>query len=157
MRYNVIMVMKNNISGRNEMAVRGIGIDIIEIARVGRAMKNQRFRDRVFTPKELEYFNSRGDNPCHSAGGFAAKEAVLKALGTGLSGIAWKDIEVLRDCSGKPYVILHNDARSIADAAGIRNIFISISHSRDYAAAQAVAEGHGDYDEACNCAADEKC
>lgn len=139
------------------MAVLGIGIDIIEIERIDKAIKNKRFKDRVFTEHEIEYFDSRGGSPCHAAGNFAAKEAVLKALGTGLSGIAWKDIEILRDRLGKPYVILHGSAKSIACAAGIREILLSISHSREYAIAQAAAEGYGEESETCNCETDEKC
>lgn len=138
------------------MILMGIGIDIMEIERIDKAIKNEKFKNRVFTQEEIDYFNLRGDKPCHAAGNFAAKEAVLKVLGTGLSGIAWKDVEVLREKSGKPYVILHGNAKSIADAAGIKNIFISISHSRDLAVAQAAAEGYGDGNEASDSTADEE-
>lgn len=139
------------------MVVLGIGIDIIEINRIDKDIKDKRFKERVFTEHEIEYFYSRGGNPCHAAGNFAAKEAVLKALGTGLAGTAWKDIEILRDGQGKPYAVLHGGAKSIADAAGIKKILVSISHSRDYAVAQAVSEGYGEKSETCDCKTDEKC
>jgi len=124
------------------MDIIGVGIDIIEIERIENALcRNARFLDRVFTPLEISYFKSRNDNACHIAGTFAAKEAVLKALGTGLRGIEWKDIEIKRDVSGKPAVFLYKNAALAAESAGIKNIHISISHSRDYALAQAIAEG----------------
>jgi holo-[acyl-carrier protein] synthase len=125
------------------MAIVGTGIDIIEINRIGDIVeKSPRFLDRVFTPDEIEYFYSRGPlNPCHIAGTFAAKEAVLKALGTGLRGMRWKDIEISRKSSGKPGVILHGNAMVLAQKLNIYKMHISISHGKEHAIAQAVAEG----------------
>lgn len=124
------------------MAIKGTGIDIAEISRINNAvMKRPSFINRVFTVLEISYFNSRGNNPCHIAGNFAAKEAVLKALGTGLRDMDWKDIEIARDSLGKPSVMLYGGARIIADNKGIKYIHISISHGVDYAVAQAIAEG----------------
>lgn len=124
------------------MSIIGTGIDIVEISRISRALdRTARFLSRVFTSCEIEYFNSRGNSPGHIAGAFAAKEAVLKALGTGLRGMEWKDIEIVRDSAGKPGVNLYGGARALAEGSGIRKLHISISHERDYAVAQAVAEG----------------
>lgn len=123
------------------MSIAGTGIDIIEINRIDAIVKrNPKFLDRVFTPGEIEYFNSRGQNPCHIAGTFAAKEAVLKALGLGLRGIKWTDIEIVRKSSGKPWVMLHGNAAVAAQRLQIWKMNISISHGKEYAVAQAVAE-----------------
>jgi holo-[acyl-carrier-protein] synthase len=119
----------------------GIGTDIIEIDRVKKALqRNPRILNRLFTKYEIDYFKSRNMNIQHIAGGFSAKEAVVKALGTGISGFCWKDVELLRGTSGKPMVKLYNKAKEIAVKNKISNIFISISHSQGYAMATAVAE-----------------
>jgi holo-[acyl-carrier-protein] synthase len=138
------------------MAILGTGVDIIEIGRIENAIKNPAFVNRVYTANEIEYFASRGGNPCHAAGNFAAKEAVLKALGTGLRDIGWKDIEILRDTLGKPFVILYGSAKSMAEEAGIKSVHVSISHSRGNAIAQAIVEGQGDLCEGCSSRTDEK-
>jgi holo-[acyl-carrier-protein] synthase len=119
----------------------GIGTDIIEIDRVKKALqRNPRILNRLFTDYEIDYFKSRNMNIQHIAGGFSAKEAVVKALGTGISGFCWKDVELLRGSSGKPMVKLYNKAKEIAVKNKISTIFISISHSQSYAMATAVAE-----------------
>lgn len=118
--------------------VEGIGIDIIEIERINKALSKSRFLDKVFTDKEIEYFKSTNYNINTIAGSFAAKEAAMKVLGTGLRGFKWVDIEVYRDELGKPNVILYNGARGIAEKRGISQIMISISHSKEYAVAQAI-------------------
>lgn len=138
------------------MSIIGTGIDIVEISRIARVMdRTERFVSRVFTSSEIDYFNSRGNGPSHVAGAFAAKEAVLKALGTGLRGMEWKDIEIARDGNGRPDVNLYNGARTLAVGLGICKIHISISHERDYAVAQAVAEGDGQL-ENCSIGTDEE-
>ena len=131
------------------MCIKGTGVDIIEIERIKKVVSSSnKFVSRVYTNSEIEYFNSRNSNPCHLAGTFAAKEAVLKALGTGLRDMDWKDIEIKRNSLGKPIVVLHGNAVVLANSLGIKKMHISISHSRDYAIAQATAEG-GDEDEEC--------
>ncbi|ABR50228.1 holo-acyl-carrier-protein synthase [Alkaliphilus metalliredigens QYMF] len=120
--------------------IKGIGIDIIEIERIARALeKNPRFKERLFTLEENRGFIEKGGHPASIAGVFAAKEAVVKALGTGISNMKWKDIEVLKDSAGKPYIKLHNNALEIAYSKNINEIFISISHSKENAVAQAIA------------------
>lgn len=119
----------------------GIGTDIVEIERIKRAVeRNPKLLTRLFTQNELSYFEKRNMNVEHIAGGFSAKEAILKALGTGLSGLSWKEIEVLRGDTGKPMVKLYGKAKEYAMESCIGNIFISISHCRDYAMATAIAE-----------------
>lgn len=119
----------------------GIGTDIIEIRRITKALsRNPKFAERLFTSQELEYYKKKNMKPQHIAGGFSAKEAVLKALGTGLKGFRWKDIEILRSASGKPMVRFGGDVRQFVADSGIGTIHITISHSRSFATATAVAE-----------------
>lgn len=120
--------------------IKGIGIDIIEIDRIRRAIiKNNKFIDRIFTTNEKKTFEKKNYSPQTIAGYFAAKEAVSKALGTGIRNMQWKDIEILKDPLDKPYVKLHNNAKDLAYSMNIDKIFVSISHSKENAIAQAVA------------------
>ena len=120
--------------------IKGIGIDIIEISRIKQAMgKSDKFIDKIFTSGEKKIFEGKNYSPQTIAGHFAAKEAVSKALGTGIKNISWRDIEILKDSLGKPCVILHNNAKNLAYSMNIDKIFVSISHSRENAIAQAVA------------------
>lgn len=123
------------------MLVVGIGTDIIEIERIRRVgeRKGNRFLERVFTQSEISLCRRRIDPfPCLAAR-FAAKEAVLKALGTGLSGCSWKDVEVVRGGTGQPEVLLGGKAGIIARNEGIVRVMISISHDRGRAVAFALA------------------
>ena len=110
------------------------GVDIIEISRVGDVLSRygDRFLRRVFTEGESSYCRGRAPN---LAGRFAAKEAAMKALGTGVRGVAWRDIEVVRASSGAPSILLHGRAEARAQRLGVQEISLSISHSRDYAVA----------------------
>ena len=120
----------------------GIGIDIVEIERVKKAVAKEAFIRRVFTPAEAAYCQSRGAGMAASfAGRFAAKEAVLKALGTGLREGRLVEIEILNDELGCPRVSLSGRFREIADGMGAENYWLSITHSMEYAAAQCVLEG----------------
>jgi holo-[acyl-carrier protein] synthase len=116
----------------------GIGNDIIEIERVKKACTSEAFLRHVYTTKELELFSRF---PASLAGNFAAKEAVAKALGTGFSGFGPIDIEVLREESGRPYVVLYGGARERMERCKISRIWVTISHDREAAIATAVAEG----------------
>ena len=119
----------------------GIGSDIIEIERIKKiATQNPRFISRNFTIKEQEYFNTRKNSHETIAGNFAAKEAVSKALGTGFREFGLIDIEVTRNELGAPIVFLHGMAKQIASRNSIKNIWISISHCKEYATAYAIAE-----------------
>jgi|WP_141677934.1 holo-[acyl-carrier protein] synthase len=121
--------------------MKGIGIDIIEIERIKDAiLSKDRFKDRFFTESEIAYCELHKSPWVHYAGRFAAKEAIVKALGTGFRGFKWQDIEIIKDELGKPKVRLHNQANNLAKELGITEIIISISHSRDYAVANAVVK-----------------
>ncbi|HBI6896951.1 TPA: holo-ACP synthase [Clostridium perfringens] len=124
----------------------GIGVDIIEIERVTQAIQNNKnFLSKLFTEREIDYFISRKMNSEVIAGNFAAKEAVSKALGTGMRGFSFKDIEILRNELGKPEVILHNGANLIGNKlVGNNNslrVHLSISHNNSSAIAYSVLEG----------------
>ena len=114
------------------------GVDIIEIPRVRLVFEKygQRFLDRVFTADEIAYCRGRASN---LAARFAAKEAAMKALGTGIRGVAWKDIEVVRQESGAPSIQLHGRAKNRAQRLGIQEMALSLSHSREYAVASVIA------------------
>ncbi|MBP2632158.1 MAG: Holo-(acyl-carrier-protein) synthase [Firmicutes bacterium] len=120
----------------------GTGIDIVEIDRIKKALKNKRFIERVFTPKEIIYCESRGAQAASSyAARFAGKEAVLKAFGTGLVGGTLLDIEILPDDKGCPRVQLYHYFEDEAKDVGVTHIYISLSHARMYATAQAIFWG----------------
>ncbi len=119
--------------------VCGIGIDIIEIDRIKEAIKRESFVHRVFTVSEQKYCNSRGAQCAASyAARFAGKEAVMKALGTGLAGGSWQDIEILSDATGRPFVELSGNFAILAEQLGVTQVYISLTHAREYAAAQVV-------------------
>jgi holo-[acyl-carrier protein] synthase len=116
-----------------------IGIDIIEIDRVGAALSRwgERFEKRVYTDAERGHCRKRVPE---LAVRFAAKEAVMKALGTGMKGVGWREIEILNNDDGKPFIVLHGHAQRKAQELGLRDLGVSLSHSRDYAIASVVGE-----------------
>lgn len=119
----------------------GIGCDIIEIERIARAIKRESFIRRVFTAEEAAYCQRRGQQAAASfAARFAAKEAVLKALGTGLREGSLQEIAVDNDVLGKPLVQLSGHFAMLAKQLGVKNIQISLSHSRELATAYAIME-----------------
>lgn len=120
-----------------------IGIDIVEIARIEESFERQgeRFRARVFTPAEVEYCEQRPSRFASYAARFAAKEAVMKALGTGWAGgLGWCDIEVACGEKGSPTILLHGRALERFNELGARRVHVSLTHARDFAAAQAILE-----------------
>ena len=126
------------------MNVIGIGTDIVECLRIAQMIERhgELFLNRVYTTDEIAYCSARKAATQHYAGRWAAKEAALKALGTGWSrGIKWRDIEVRNDVAGKPEIALHGGAREESQRKGIREILISISHCRSHATAFATAIG----------------
>ena len=119
----------------------GIGCDIIEIERIARAIKSESFIRRVFTAEEAAYCQRRGQQAAASfASRFAAKEAVLKALGTGLREGSLQEIAVDNDGLGKPLVQLSGHFAMLAKQLGVKNIQISLSHSRELATAYVIME-----------------
>ena len=133
------------------MTVRGIGIDLVPIPRMRRVLErwNERFLTRVFTEDEIAYCRRRRDPIPHFAARFAAKEATLKALGTGLSmGVNWRELEVRREGGQAPTMTLHGRCRAIAQAKGGRQVLLSLTHDGEYAMAQAMLIGDSPDDEA---------
>jgi holo-[acyl-carrier protein] synthase len=129
------------------MKVIGIGTDIIECLRIAQMIERhgELFINRVYTPLEIRYCSSRKQATQHYAGRWAAKEAVLKALGTGWrKGISWRDIEVRNDTLGKPVVGLRGGAADLVEQLGITELLVSISHCRSHAVAYALAVGGED-------------
>ncbi len=116
----------------------GVGTDMVEIQRVEKAVKKEAFLARVYTEEERR---QAGENVSRLAGSFAVKEAVAKVLGTGFRTFYPKEIEVLRNPLGKPYVRLHNNAEKCREEAGITRIEVSITNTGQYALAFAVGEG----------------
>jgi holo-[acyl-carrier protein] synthase len=125
------------------MSIVGTGIDIVECLRIAQMIERhgELFITRVYTDHEIEYCSARKAATQHYAGRWAAKEAVLKALGTGWRrGISWRDIEIRNDRNGAPTVQLRGGARDVMVAAGIERLHVSISHCRSFAVAHVVAE-----------------
>jgi holo-[acyl-carrier protein] synthase len=124
------------------MDIAGVGTDIVECLRIGRMIEQhgELFLQRVYTDREIRYCQERKRATEHFAGRWAAKEAILKCLGTGWSkGLAWTDMEVRNDHQGKPCVLLCGAAKDVAQRLGISDIHLSISHCRAYATAYALA------------------
>lgn len=123
-------------------AIYGIGTDITECVRIAQMIDKhgELFLTRVYTQHEIAYCSARRAATQHYAGRWAAKEAALKAIGTGWSrGIHWTDIEVVNAVGGKPSIVIGGEARAICEQRGIGELLISISHCRNYAVAYATA------------------
>jgi holo-[acyl-carrier protein] synthase len=121
----------------------GLGVDITEISRIEAVMqrRGKAFQDRIFTPSEIAYCERHRNRAERFAGRFAAKEAAMKALGTGWArGVRWLDIEVVREPSGKPSLKLSGAARAIADLLGVNHIALTITHDGNTALAQVIFE-----------------
>lgn len=121
----------------------GLGVDMEEISRLGEAIKRhgQVFLERIFTPAEMAYCQRHRDPVERYAGRFAAKEATMKALGTGWGkGVRWRDIEVTRMPGGRPTIALHGVAREHAERLGAQHISLSITHTGNFALAEVILE-----------------
>jgi holo-[acyl-carrier protein] synthase len=124
-----------------EKVILGIGTDIIEIRRIEEAVRrNERFLKKCFTEQEQKLFQERKNSFNTIAATFAAKEAVAKAFGTGFRNFGLRDIEVLRDDMGKPYVLTYGNAKKLAEELKVSKIFITLSHCREYAVAYAIVQ-----------------
>ena len=123
--------------------VLGIGIDIIEVARIRSSHEKfgERFLNRILHPNEISYCLSHRDPGPFLAARFAAKEAISKAFGTGIGAqLGWQDMEVVRKPSGEPFVLLHERGQALLQSRGARAVLISLSHTQTYAAAVAILE-----------------
>jgi holo-[acyl-carrier protein] synthase len=124
----------------------GAGVDLAEVDRIQAALEDprsgRRFRDRVFTEKEIAYCEQKRRGKYESyAGRFAAKEAVMKALGRGWGAkVRWLDIEVVRARTGKPGIALHDKTARLADELGIRRWTLSITHTKEHGLAYVIAQ-----------------
>jgi holo-[acyl-carrier protein] synthase len=128
------------------MSVLGIGVDLVENARIQHSLDRfgERFLHRIFTAGEIEYSQSMKYPARHLAARFAAKEAVSKAFGTGIGkAMGWKDIDVHRKPSGEPFVVLENGAKRLADERGVEVVWITLSHTENHAMAMIVLESEG--------------
>lgn len=116
-----------------------VGVDIISISRIASATNRwgDRFLKRIYTSHELSFCGGRADR---LASRFAAKEAVMKALGTGIRGVGWKEVEVVRKLGHAPSIQLHGRADNLARAVGVTQLALSLAHSHDYAVASVVGD-----------------
>ena len=120
-----------------------LGNDIIEIERIRQAIeRSSSFVERVYTPHEIDYCESRNKGRYESfAGIYAAKEAFIKALGTGMRHGSWQDIEIYHDEFGAPLIRLQDTFKNIYETSGYTNIHVSISHCKEYAMSTVILEG----------------
>jgi holo-[acyl-carrier protein] synthase len=125
------------------MSVLGIGIDLVENARIQHSIERfgERFLHRVFTSGEIAYCQSMKFPERHFAARFAAKEALSKAFGTGIgNAMGWKEIDVRKKSSGEPYVVLGGHAKELADERNVLAVWITLSHTEHHAVATIVLE-----------------
>jgi len=126
------------------MSVLGIGVDLVECARIERSLDRfgEKFLHRVFTHGEIEYSMSMKFPARHLAARFAAKEAVSKAFGTGIGkSMGWRDIDVHKKPSGEPFLVFTGGAEKLAKERGVTNALITLSHGEQHAVATIVLEG----------------
>lgn len=124
--------------------ILGVGIDIIEVARIVASLERfgHRFGERILLPEEIAYCLGHQAPAPFVAARFAAKEAISKAFGTGIGAqLGWQDMEIAHRGSGEPFVILHGKGKKLFEERRAKNIFVSISHTQQYAAVVAVLEG----------------
>jgi holo-[acyl-carrier protein] synthase len=123
--------------------ILGTGIDIVEVPRIAQAVGRfgERFLGRIFTAAEIRYCDPKANRMERFAARFAAKEAAMKAIGTGMhGGVSWQDFEVGREPSGRPTMVLHGKAAEIAARMGVRRAHLSVSHTEEHAVAYVVLE-----------------
>jgi holo-[acyl-carrier protein] synthase len=122
----------------------GTGVDLCEVARIEKAILSahgRRLVERVYTPREIAYAERRANRYERYAARFAAKEAGMKALGTGWrGGIAWQDLEVVNEPSGRPTLVFHGKAAERAEKLGVRNVALSLTHTAEQAMAMVILE-----------------
>ena len=125
------------------LGVVGLGVDIVEVERIERAIQRwgDAFVRRIYTPGEIEHSAAPVVLGPRLAARFAAKEAVMKALGVGWRALAWREIEIANDADGRPVVHLHGAARRIATERGVVDVYVALAHTHDHAVANAVAVG----------------
>lgn len=123
--------------------ILGTGIDIVEVPRIAQSIERfgERFLQRVFTAAEIRYCETKANRAERFAARFAAKEAAMKAIGTGLrGGVSWRDFEVGREPGGRPTMLLHGKAAQVAAGLGVRRSHLSVSHTEEHAVAYVILE-----------------
>jgi len=122
--------------------ILGSGVDLCEVARIAAAIERygRRFLERVFTAREIAYADGKANRFERYAARFAAKEAAMKALGTGWHGVAWRDFEVANLPSGRPTLNFHGKAAEIAAKLGVERVSLSITHTKEQALAMVILE-----------------
>jgi len=123
--------------------IYGIGLDMVKVSRIEEALKRwgERFQNKVFSPGEIRYCLEKKNPAPHFAARFAAKEALVKALGIGIRrGVHWKDVEVQRGPLGRPVLKIHGRAVEICRKEGIDGFFLSLTHDGDYSGAMVVLQ-----------------
>lgn len=126
------------------LVIIGTGVDIVETSRIQNSLDKfgDRFLNRCFWPAEIAYCQSMNLPALNVAARFAAKEAISKAFGTGIGRqLGWKDMEIRKRDSGEPFVVLHGKGVALARTCGVRQLFVSLSHCKQYAVAHAVIVG----------------
>ena len=123
--------------------ILGSGVDLCEVPRIEAAFERygSRFLERIFTPREIAYADRKANRFERYAARFAAKEAGMKALGTGWRGVAWQDFEVVNLPSGRPTLEFHGRAAEVAAKLGVRSVALSLTHTKEQALAMVVLEG----------------
>lgn len=123
--------------------IKGLGLDLVRIDRIEEmaARWGEKFLRRIFTPAEIAYCQKKASTPQHLAARFAAKEAALKMLGTGLKGLNWLEIEIKNNQDGMPRIFLNGKAHNLAQKKGITALHLTITHEEEYAVAQVIGEG----------------
>jgi len=135
---------QSQIVNRKSQMILGIGVDIIEVARIAASYEKfgERFVNRILLPDEIAYCLSHKMPGPFLAARFAAKEAISKAFGTGIGAqLGWQDMEIRRKKSGEPYVVLHGKGKDLFKSRGAKQLLVSLSHTQNYAAVTAVLEG----------------
>jgi holo-[acyl-carrier protein] synthase len=122
--------------------VVGTGIDIVEVPRIAKSIERfgERFLHRIYTPSEIRYCDSKANRIERYAARFAAKEAGMKALGTGMRGVSWQGFEVGREPTGRPTMLFHGRAAEVAKRLGVRRAHLSVSHTEEHAVAYVLIE-----------------
>jgi holo-[acyl-carrier protein] synthase len=123
--------------------ILGVGVDIVEIEKLRLAMvrRGERLRNRAFTSAEIEYCEERANKFQHYSARFAAKEAMFKAIGSGWrDGVGWQDVEVKNQMNGKPLLLLKGRTLELANLLGVKNCWVTLSHTDQFAVAQVILE-----------------
>ena len=142
--FSSLLARQSQIVNRKSQMILGVGIDIIEVARIASSFEKfgGRFVNRILLPDEIAYCQSHKNPAPFLAARFAAKEAISKAFGTGIgAALGWQDMEIRRKASGEPFVVLHGKGRELFASRGAKQLLVSLSHTQHYAAVTAVLEG----------------